>query len=308
MAVKIDAKKFGKVVVLLGGLSGEREVSLVTGGRVLQALLQQGIDAHPLDVGHDVIEKLLQMRPDRAFIALHGPGGEDGLMQGVLDIMRIPYTGSDVKASALAMDKYLSKRIWQTCGLPVLPSAIITEEKFDASSIIARLGLPLCVKPVDNGSTLGISKVTDVAKLNEACKEARKFSHTVMFEPWINGREFTVGIIGSEALPPVEIKVASNFYDYSAKYLSNDTSYFCPCDLSLEQKKELQDISLRAYQILGCRHFARADFILDQKNNFWLLEINTIPGLTDHSLVPKAAAAIGIDFPNLILKILEFTL
>ena len=308
-----DPQKFGRVVVLMGGMSAEREVSLMSGKRVLEALLEKGVNAFALDVGDDFIEQLLKTQPDRAFIALHGTYGEDGRVQAVLEMLHIPYTGSGVLASALAMDKEKSKGIWETLELPVL-SSLITDDvdddefKQEFSEFIEEFDFPLCVKPLDNGSSCGVSRVEDETQLAAAYAKAFEYGDILMVEPWIDGREFAVGIVGDEALPPIEIIPKQSFYDYDAKYLVDTTQFICPCDLSAEKQEELKDLALEAYQALGCRHFGRADFMMDREGNFWLLEMNTIPGLTSHSLVPKAAAATGITFPDLMCKVLEFTI
>jgi len=310
--MQIDPKQFGRVVVLMGGLSAEREVSLMSGQRVLDALLEKGIDAFALDVGDDIVEQLLKTKPDRAFIALHGAYGEDGRIQAVLEMLHIPYTGSGVLASALAMDKEKSKGIWDTLELPVL-SFLTTDDvngdefKAELEAFIDEFGFPLCVKPLDSGSSCGVSRVENEAQLAAAYAKAQEHGETIMIEPWIDGREFTVGIIDDETLPPIEIVPKQSFYDYEAKYLVDTTQFICPCDLSVEKQEELKALALEAYQALGCRHFGRADFLMDQEGNFWLLEMNTIPGLTSHSLVPQAAAASGINFSDLMYKILGFT-
>ena len=308
-----DRNKFGRVAVLMGGLSSEREISLQSGQKVLEALLQKGIDAFGIDVGHDIAERLIEAKPDRAFIALHGTYGEDGKIQGLLEIMRIPYTGSDVISSALAMDKEKSKLIWETYKLPVLPSLVVstvTTAKFkrEIKNFIDNFGFSLCVKPVNSGSSCGVTKVANKKHLSTAYKEAFKYDKDIIIEPWIEGREFTVVIIGNKVFPPIEIIPKQSFYDYKAKYLVETTQFICPCKLSAKQKNKLQDLALSAFKSLGCRHFGRADFIMDKKGKPWLLEINTIPGLTGHSLVPRAAAAVGIGFSDLMCDILEFTL
>jgi len=310
--MQIDPNKFGRVAVLMGGMSAEREVSLISGQRVLEALREKGIDVFALDVGEDFIEQLLKAKPDRVFIALHGTYGEDGRVQAVLEMLHIPYTGSGVLASALAMDKEKSKGIWAQLELPVL-SSLVTDDvdddefKQELSEFLEEFAFPLCVKPLDNGSSCGVSRVEDGTQLVAAYAKAFEYGDTLMIEPWIDGREFTVGIVGDDVLPPMEIIPKQSFYDYEAKYLVDTTRFICPCDLSEEKREELKDLALEAYQALGCRHFGRADFMMDREGNFWLLEINTIPGLTSHSLVPQAAAEAGISFPDLMHRILEFT-
>lgn len=306
--IKFNPKQFGKVVVLMGGTSSEREVSLMSGNNALSALLELGIDAAAIDVGADIVQQLLKAKPDRAFIALHGQGGEDGTMQALLEMLQIPYTGSNVQASSLAMDKQISKYIWDKYGLPILPSAIIEDPEEDFAVIASGMDFPICIKPVHGGSTVGVTKVLNKTQLPKAYELAKKTGDQVMVEPWVIGREFTVGIFDETPLPIVEIRPEQEFYDYEAKYLSDKTQFICPCDLSQDDQEALQEVALLAYKALGCRHIGRADFIQDKDGNFWLLEMNTIPGLTAHSLVPTAARAIGIDFNTLIYKILEFTL
>lgn len=302
-----SANDFGKVAVLMGGQSAEREVSLVTGNNILQALRNQGVDAHAIDVGENTVTQLIEMRPDRAFVALHGPGGEDGVIQGLLEYLHIPYTGSDVAASALTMDKVRTKWVWQANDLPT-PPFIVTDEILPTSPLIAQFSLPLCVKPIREGSSVGISKVENITQLAFACENARSYQQNFIIEPWIEGKEYTIGILGDKALPVIEIRTPRVFYDYEAKYIDNNTQYICPCDLSKEQERLLQDYALQAFQLTGCRHWGRVDALADREGNFWLLEINTIPGMTDHSLVPKAAKVLGIDFDALVMQILSFTL
>ncbi|CAN5402607.1 D-alanine--D-alanine ligase [soil metagenome] len=308
----IEPEKFGKVAVLLGGLSAEREVSLNSGNAVFQALKRQNIDAEAIDVGVDIVAQLQALKPDRAFIALHGPGGEDGVIQGLLEWLQIPYTGSGVGASAIAMDKPRAKWVWQANGLPTLPF-ILLNEKSSSESDIEKLqnipfNYPYCVKPIGEGSSNGVTRVNQADQLEAAIVAAAQYNSPIMIEPWIEGKELTVGILAQEPLPPIEIQVAEAFYDYKAKYLVNSTNYICPCDLSLERSHELQQLALQAFQLLGCRHWGRVDIMMDKQGKFWLLEVNTIPGLTDHSLVPKAANVTGLNFDDLIVTILAQTL
>lgn len=307
MINEYSAQDFGKVAVLMGGNSAEREISLITGNNILQALLNNGIDAHPIDVGSDTVSQLINLQPQRAFIALHGPGGEDGVIQGLLEYLHIPYTGSDVAASSLTMDKARTKWVWQANNLPTLPF-LVTDQIVNRDSLINQFGLPICVKPVNEGSSVGISKVENADQLIFACENARQYQHQFIIEPWIEGKEYTIGILGNQALPVIEIRTPRIFYDYQAKYIDNDTQYICPCDLSKEQEKILQDFALKAFQVTGCRHWGRVDAMADRHGNFWLLEINTVPGMTDHSLVPKAAKVLGINFEELVLQILSYTL
>lgn len=302
---------FGKVAVLMGGISGEREISLLSGQHVLEALLEKGVNAYGIDVGTDIAERLIKDKPDRVFLALHGTQGEDGVIQGLLEVLQIPYTGSGVKASALAMDKYQAKIIWRHYNLPVLPSVLVSnyDELKQLSPNKIGFDFPWCIKPNENGSTLGISKVSNSDELAAAFEEAKKYSSQVMIEPWIEIlREFTVPIFEDQALPPIEIVAEKKFYDYKAKYLSDDTKFFCPCKLTPNELEQLQTLALASFKTLDCRHFARADFIQDSQGKFWLLEINTIPGLTTHSLVPMAVKAIGINFADFIWHVLSLTL
>jgi D-alanine-D-alanine ligase len=303
------AEDFGKVAVLFGGISSEREVSLISGKNVLSALLNLGIDAYGIDVGYNIIEQLQKIKPDRAFIVLHGqPLGEDGTIQSLLEIMQIPYTGSGVMASALTMDKQRTDLLWKGLGLPVIPSIILKKET-DPAEIEARFAAPLCVKPVNSGSSCGVTKVEVAEQLPEAYKLALQHGSAAMVQPWIMGRELTVGILGNEPLPAIEIVTPKNtFYDYSAKYLVETTQYLCPCDLTAAEEQEIKDLALRAFNSVGCKDWGRIDFIQDKDKKFWLLEANTIPGMTEHSLVPKAAKQAGISFERLVWQILAFTL
>ena len=307
MTREIDVDRFGRVAVLMGGQYAEREISLITGNAVLEALKRQGVDATGIDVDETIITQLQKGKFDRAFVALHGKGGEDGMIQGLLDSIRMPYTGSGVMASALGMDKQRCKWLWKSMGLPTPEFKVLTND-FDVDAVIDELGLPLFIKPVREGSSLGMTKVTSVTQLKDAWKEASNYDTEVMAECCIEGPEYTVGILSKERLPVIRIKTPRVFYDYIAKYSTDTTEYLIPSGLTQEQEEMLQDLSLRAYEVLGCRHWGRVDVMCDAENNFWLLEVNTIPGLTSHSLVPKAAKAVGIDFDELILRILTQTL
>jgi D-alanine-D-alanine ligase len=319
----------------MGGTSCEREISLMSGQNVLDALLRKNIDAYAIDVDEkNIIQQLQTNKPDRAFITLHGTNGEDGIIQSLCEILEIPYTGSNVAASALTMDKYRCNLFWKSLGLPILPSVLLNEYELNKNiflnprlrgddgkecgdddrrgkvfSPVVRGNESWCVKPVQSGSSCGISKIKNISQLPAAYKLAKQYDSRIMIEPWIEGREFTVGILGDEALPIIELTTPEDhFYDYEAKYFSEKTGYIIPCDLSIKEQKKLQDITLQAFKLAGCSYWGRADFVQDKKGQFWLLEVNTIPGLTTHSLVPMAAKHIGIDFDELIVKILEFTL
>jgi D-alanine-D-alanine ligase len=296
--------KFGKVAVLLGGKSAEREVSLKSGGMVLKALRSRGVDAHPFDPKERDFEALAKERFERVFIALHGRFGEDGTVQGILEWLGIAYTGSGVLASALAMDKLRTKRIWSAEGLPSAPHAVLTRET-DLKAATRRLGYPLFVKPAREGSSVGMSKVKRAGDLEEAFALAVNYDPVVLAEKFIDGPELTVAILGQEVLPVIRIETPREFYDYEAKYLANDTRYLIPSGLPKAKEKQIQALSLKAFQALGCRGWGRVDLMLDKRGKPYLLEINTAPGMTDHSLVPMAARAVGISYEDLCVQILE---
>ncbi|WP_355661400.1 D-alanine--D-alanine ligase [Halomonas salifodinae] len=293
----------GRVVVLYGGDSAEREVSLVSGKAVLAALRRSGVDAQGYDPAEGGLVGLERLAPDRVFIALHGRGGEDGTLQGALELLKIPYTGSGVLASALGMDKQRTKQVWQALGLPT-PESLLLHDDTDWAAVCSRLGLPLIVKPVHEGSTLGITIVEDAASLAAAYREASRFDAQVMAERFIRGEEYTVSLLGGRVLPAIRVEVPSGFYDYEAKYVSNDTLYHLPCGLSSAEEAELGELCRAAFEAIGCRGWGRIDVMRDAQGRFWLLEVNTVPGMTDHSLVPQAAAHAGIDFDALVLAIL----
>jgi D-alanine-D-alanine ligase len=295
---------FGKVAVFLGGRSAEREVSLKSGAMVLAALRKKGVDAHPFDPKEKDIEELVKQRFARVFIALHGRFGEDGTLQGILEWLGIPYTGSGVLASALAMDKVRTKRIWSAERLPTAPYAVLTKDS-DLKAVIRRLGTPLFVKPASEGSSVGMSKVKRAADLEEAFALAVNYDPVVIAEKFIAGPELTVAIVGDEVLPIIRIETPREFYDYEAKYIANDTRYLIPCGLPKAKEKQLQALCLKAFRALGCRGWGRVDLMLDKRGRPYLLEINTSPGMTDHSLVPMAARAVGISYEDLCVKILE---
>ena len=300
--------EFGKVAVMFGGTSAEREVSLKSGAAVLAALQARGVDAQAFDPAVRPLEDLRKEGFQRVFIALHGRGGEDGTLQGALTLMGIPYTGSGVLASALAMDKWRSKLLWQAAGLPI-PDYAVLEETADFAAAAARLGLPLFVKPAREGSSIGVIKVKHAADLPAAYREAARHDDLVLAEQAMEGGEFTVAVLGEgtqlRALPSIRIVPATEFYDYEAKYFRDDTRYLCPSGLTAAGEAEMRDLALRGFQILGCRGWARMDFLLDAAGRPYLLEANTAPGMTDHSLVPMAARASGMSFPDLCLRILE---
>jgi D-alanine-D-alanine ligase len=299
-----DPRDFGKVAVLMGGWSAEREVSLKSGQAVFDALRRRGVDAHAIDAGRDLLTRLGRGGFARVFIALHGRGGEDGTLQGALQLMGLPYTGSGVLASSLGMDKWRTKMVWQAAGLPV-PGYELLHPDSDLAAVERRLGLPLFVKPANEGSSVGISKVNQAGELRTAYATAAKFDDVVIAEQFVGGGEYTVSILGDEALPVIRIVPANEFYDYEAKYLRDDTRYLCPCGLSAEREAEMRDLALRGFRVLGCRGWGRVDFLVDAAGRSYLLEVNTVPGMTDHSLVPMAARAAGVEFDELVWRILE---
>ncbi len=299
----LDPKAFGRVAVLFGGKSAEREVSLKSGNAVLGALQAAGVDAFGIDVGDDLLARLSAEKIDRAFIVLHGRGGEDGAMQGLLECAGIPYTGSGILASALAMDKLRTKQVWHSLGLPT-PRHAVLSSKADCEAAAAELGFPLIVKPAHEGSSIGMAKVDSVEALLKAWQDAARYDSQVLVEQWIAGPEFTVAVLRGQVLPPIGLGTPHSFYDYDAKYLADDTQYRIPCGLSPEKEAELKELTARACEAVGTQGWARADVMQDASGQFWLLEVNTVPGMTDHSLVPMAARAAGLDFQQLVLAIL----
>lgn len=296
-----------KVAVLLGGTSAEREVSLKSGAAVLAGLREAGVDAHPIDPKSYAVTQLKADGYNKVFIALHGRGGEDGTLQGVLEFLNLPYTGSGVMASALTMDKLRTKLLWQGSNLAVSPYIALNRDQlaqFNAEAVIQRLGLPLIVKPSNEGSSVGMSKVNAAEELLPALQEAFKHDTCVLVEKWLSGPEFTVAILGDEVLPSIRIQPAGVFYDYQAKYLSDETEYFCPSGLSDEQEAQIRALALSAYQAVGCQGWGRVDVMMDSDGQFYLLEVNTAPGMTTHSLVPMAARQSGLSFSQLVVKIL----
>lgn len=293
---------FGKVAVLFGGTSAEREVSLNSGSRVLAALQGQGIDVHAFDPATQTLDDLKGY--DRAFIALHGRHGEDGTIQGALEVMHIPYTGSGVLASALAMDKFRTKLMWQAAGLPVPEYALLSADS-DFAEIEEQLGLPLFVKPAREGSSIGVTKVKERGALKAAYEEAARHDPLVIAEKGVMGGEYTVGIVGDEVLPIIKIEPATEWYDYEAKYNRDDTKYLCPCGLPEAKEMEIRKGALEAFRILGGRGWGRVDFLMDEEGNHYFLEVNTAPGMTDHSLVPMGARVAGMEYPALVRRVLE---
>lgn len=293
---------FGKVAVLFGGTSAEREISLKSGSRVLAALKSQGVDAHAFDPAERKLDELAGF--DRAFIALHGWHGEDGTIQGALELMHIPYTGSGVMASAVGMDKWRTKLLWRSVGLPI-PEFVMLDETSDFAAVEKQLGFPLFVKPACEGSSIGVTKVRQPGELRAAYLEAAKHDSLVIAEKGILGGEYTASIMGDEALPIIKIEPATDFYDYEAKYFRDDTAYRCPCGLPEARELEIRAQALEAFRVLGCRGWGRVDFLMDEAGNAYMLEVNTSPGMTDHSLVPMAARVAGISYEALVMRVLS---
>jgi D-alanine-D-alanine ligase len=297
--------EFGKVAVLLGGDSSEREISLLSGNAVLAALKRRGVDAHPFDPRETPVQNLVSEKFDRAWIALHGPGGEDGVMQGALEWLGIPYTGSGVLASALTMDKLKTKRVVVGAGYAA-PEYAVLSTPADLAGALASVGLPLMVKPASQGSSVGMTKVKTAEDLPRAYAEARAVDPIVFAERFITGDEYTVGVVHGHGLPSIRIQPATEFYDYQAKYFRNDTQYHCPSGLSGSAEAELQAAALGAFQVTDCCGWGRVDFMRCKSTaKFYFIEINTTPGMTDHSLVPMAARQAGMDFEELVWRVLE---
>ena len=296
---------FGKVAVLMGGNSAEREISLISGKAIFAALQNKGVDAELIDTQQDFIQKLQEGNFARAFIALHGRGGEDGTIQGLLEHLRIPYTGSGVLASALAMDKVRCKRIWQSMGLATPPFSVWTPGS-SAEDYIKIFGLPLAVKPVYEGSSVGVTRVNSAADFTAACELAAQYG-TVMVEPWIIGDEFTVCILADRVLPSIQITAQEAFYTYNAKYFSEETKHICPGLSVPNDETNLQNLALAAFKAIGATGWGRVDFIRDVNGDFWMLEVNTAPGMTPHSNMPLAAKVAGLSFDNLVLEVLSLT-
>ncbi len=297
-------EQFGRVGVLYGGLSAEREVSLQSGAAVLDALQASKVNAVGIDVNENAIADIEKANIDRAFIALHGSGGEDGQIQALLNFMNIPFTGSGVQASAIALDKVKCKQIWQSIGLPT-PSFHVLRDNSDFAKALHQLGGEAFVKPCHEGSSIGMSRVNSVSAMQEAYQQAKQYDAVVLAEQFISGPEYTVSIVGDQVLPAIRMQTNNVFYDYEAKYLSDSTEYFCPCGLKAEDEKIVQDLALRAYQSIGCEGWGRVDLMADANNQFYLLEVNTVPGMTSHSLVPMAAKARNISFEQLVVNILQ---
>ena len=304
-------EKFGRVGLLYGGTSSEREVSLMSGTAIHEAMQNLGIDVVAIDAGENLLQELPSYQLDRVFIALHGVGGEDGTLQGALEYLNLPYTGSGVLASALAMDKLRCKQMWQGMGLPTTDFALL-DANSDWAAILERLGGSVMVKPACEGSSIGMSRAATAEQLQQAWRDAAATDSdqqvAVIAEPLLPGPEYTVAILDGQVLPSIRIESNAEFYDYQAKYFSNETQYLCPSELSEPREQELQKLCLQAFESVGCRGWGRVDVMVDGQGNFQLLEVNTVPGMTSHSLVPMAAKAAGLSFDQLVEKVLEVSL
>lgn len=301
------AEQFGRVAVVMGGTAAEREISLRSGAAVFQALKNQGVDAIAVDVQGSLIDALKDLAVDRVFNIIHGRGGEDGVLQAVLEVLGIPYTGSGVLASALAMDKHRTKLCWQGYGL-ITPQWFILKNEDDIEPCITKLGFPVIVKPAQEGSSIGMSKAHNRDELVAALQIAAEYNCDVYAESWVTGKEYTVGVLDGVALPVIRLETPNAFYDYEAKYQATTTQYHCPCGLPDTQEKMLQDLAVTACQVIGVTGWARVDVFIDAKGQYQLIEVNTVPGMTDHSLVPMAAKQAGIDFESLVWRILASSL
>lgn len=295
---------FGKVAVLFGGSSPEREISLKSGQAVLAALKRRGVDAEGFDPSDLPLQKLKDRHVDRVWIALHGPGGEDGTLQGALEFLGVPYTGSGVMGSAIGMDKLRTKRLAAAVGIGTAETVVLRSAA-DCKMALEKLGLPLIVKPATQGSSVGMSKVTDAADMESAWQRAAAVDRVVFAEAWITGAEYTVAVLHRRALPAIRIEATNAFYDYEAKYLRNDTRYHCPSGLSAPAEAHLASLAIAAFDAIGAEGWGRVDFMADKTGRPLMLEVNTVPGMTDHSLVPMAARAAGIDFEELCWQVLE---
>lgn len=301
---QLSAQDFGRVAVTMGGVAAERDISLKSGQAVLSALLDQGINAFGIDIGSNPIESLQQYEFDRVFNIVHGRGGEDGILQAVLEAMNKPYTGTGVLGSALTMDKYKTKLCWLAHQMPT-PDCVVLETTDDLRKVTTQLGYPVIVKPVREGSSLGMSKVDSEQDLQTAWQLALKYDGQVMAEQWITGKEYTVAILDNQALPMIRLETPNLFYDYQAKYFSDSTRYHCPCGLADQEEIRLQNLALQASKLVDVSGWCRVDLLIDEQDRPWLIEVNTVPGMTDHSLVPMAARQAGIEFNELVQRILQ---
>ena len=299
-----QAKAFGRVAVLMGGDSAEREISLTSGQAVFDALKRLNVDVVSLDIGKNPIPVLMEQKIDRVFNIIHGRGGEDGVLQSVLELMNLPYTGSGVKASALTMDKLRTKLCWQGAGLTT-PKWVVLESEKELASCVEQLGFPMIVKPSEEGSSIGISKANNKEELQAALSVALKYQCDVYAEAWVKGCEYTVAVVNGEALPVIRLETPNTFYDFEAKYRSHTTQYHCPCELPAEQENEVKSLALNACRVVGVTGWGRVDLFIDDAGVAQLIEVNTVPGMTSHSLVPMAAKVEGVDFDELVWRILE---
>jgi len=307
--MSMDVQHFGRVAVVMGGTSAEREVSLRSGAQVLKGLLEAGVDAFAIDLGAEganPLQQLLHAEFDRAFLIVHGPGGEDGLLQAALEMLGKPYTGSGVASSAIGMDKLRTKQVWIGAGLPTPKFAVLNDHS-DLAAVAQALGFPMMIKPAHEGSSIGMSRVTSAEELRLAYAEAARYDSSVIAEQWISGPEFTVAVLNGEALPVIRLETPHAFYDFNAKYQANDTRYEFDTGLSEERVKQMQQLVVDAFDALGCCGWGRVDLMLDSNGQFQLLEVNTAPGMTDHSLVPMAAKRQGMSFSELVVEILRGT-
>ncbi len=301
----MQASDFGKVAVLMGGRSAEREISLRSGEAVLKALRERDVYAQAIDAGDDdFVQQLVAGEFQRAFNALHGRGGEDGVVQGLLESLGIPYTGSGVLGSALAMDKLRTKQLWEGVNLPT-PAFVVLSSDADLQAAADQLGFPMILKPVHEGSSIGMTKVVREIDLKQAWRDAQIYDQEVLAERWVDGTEYTAAIVGDTALPLIKLETPREFYDFEAKYEADSTCYHCPCGLALDQEFQLQELAKQAFDALAASGWGRVDFFLDAAHRPWLIEVNTVPGMTDHSLVPMAAKVFGWDMPELVWRILE---
>ena len=297
-------EQFGRVAVMMGGSAAEREVSLRSGAAVYEALKNKGVDALAIDVTDSPIDALAGLKIDRVFNIIHGRGGEDGVLQGVLEVLGMPYTGSGVMASALTMDKLRTKLCWQGYGL-VTPKWYLLEDEADLDACIAKLGFPVIVKPAQEGSSIGMSKASNRDELLKALNVAAKYRCDVYAEAWVTGKEYTVAVLDGEALPVIRLETPNAFYDYEAKYQATTTQYHCPCGLNSDQEQFIRDLAVTACKVVGVKGWGRVDVFIDDAGQYQLIEVNTVPGMTDHSLVPMAARQAGINFEELVWRILE---
>ena len=299
--------RLGRVAVLYGGTSAEREISLRSGAAIIKALSEEGVDVIPVDIRQRALQDILNAKADRAVIALHGAGGEDGKIQALLEFLEIPYSGSGVSASALCMDKVRTKQLLRGVGLPT-PDYALLHEQTDWDDTIAAMGYDSIVKPCHEGSSIGMARVANAQELKDAFVVAKKYDRVVLAERFIQGAEYTIAILNGEALPPIKLETNHQFYDFVAKYEANDTRYLCPCGLNIKQESELKELALSAFAAVGAAGWGRVDVMQDSDGNFYVLELNTVPGMTDHSLVPMAAKAAGYSFNELVLAIARQTL